>query len=75
MEQGDLVDNAATFAMIVIRFSPSRHVLQLEFFYSNAYQPPPLPQKHINARKCNLSFVQIIVDVYNLSGLYSIVLC
>ena len=75
MEQGDLVDNAATFAMIT---SFAFHLVDtygVGVLLPNAYQPPPLPQKHINARKCNLSLVQIIMDVYHLSGLNSMVPC
>ena len=47
MEQSDLVDNTNFCHDYVIRFSPRKHVLQLEIFYSNAYQPPPLPAKNI----------------------------
>ena len=73
MEQSDLVDNTNFFHDYVIRFSPRRHVLQLEFFCLRLISPPPLPSKYINARKCNLGFVQIIVDVYHHGGLYSLV--
>ena len=42
MEQSDLVDNAATFAMII---SPGRHVLQLEFFCLMLISPLHSPTK------------------------------
>ena len=73
MEQSDLVDNTATFAMIMSFSFTSWTRISVGVLLPNAYQPPPLPQKHINARKCNLRLVQIIVDVYHLSGLDSVV--
>ena len=63
-----------TFAMITLFVFHLEDTCCSWSSFPKAYQPPPLSQKHINARKCNLSLVQIIVDVYHLSGLDSIVL-
>ena len=73
MKQSDLVDNTATFAMIMSFSFTQWTRIAVGVLLPNAHQPPPLPQKHINARKCNLSLVQIIVDVYHLSVLDSVV--
>ena len=73
MEQSGLVDNTSTFAMIMSFSFTLWTCIAVGVLLPNAYQPPPLPQKHINARKCNLSFVHIIVDVHHLSGLDSVV--
>ena len=75
MKQSDLVDNTATFAMIMSFSFAWWTRIAVGVILPNAYQTPPLPQKHINTRKCNLSLVQIIVDVYHLSGLGSMVPC
>ena len=57
MEQSDLVDNTATFAMIMSFSFTECTRIAVGVLLPNAYQPLPLPQKHINARKCNLSLV------------------
>ena len=43
MEQSDLIDNTATYAMIL---SPSGHIA-VGVLLPGAYQPPPLPAKNI----------------------------